>query len=125
MPRPDLGGRADVDDPVAFHVEGPVFDQTQLRGELAPPRCRGASQGEEFRRMHDEEGSRSRGLLPFRRANLVRSGRAHGNFFTPTGSGRTTKALPPAARIASAVFSGRSVRATMLPPPPAPVSFAP
>jgi hypothetical protein len=74
--------------------------------------------------MQKEERRRGRRTLPAGGADLVRP-HGHPSFATPRGSDWTMNAFPPAARIAAAVTEGRSVNATMLPPPPAPVNFAP
>src|SRR3990170_2626382 len=125
MPRNDLRGRTHVDDPFPFDEDGAVLDDAELSPRLAGPRAGRAPQGEHLRRMEDEEGPWADRSVPARRADLVGARSHHGSGVTPTGSERTMNALPPALRIACAAFSGSSEMATMLPPPPAPVSFAP
>ena len=120
----DLGRQADVDDAIPLRVHGPVLDETEFARGLPRPGTRGSSQREEFGRMQDEERCRCRRTFPAGGAHLVRP-HGHPSFATPRESDWTMNAFPPAARMASAVTEGRSVKATMLPPPPAPVNFAP
>src|SRR2546425_6256846 len=86
---------------------------------------RRSAQGEQFGRVDHEEGPGFRRSFLAGRADLVGLDPSHEKLATPIGSDLTTNAFPPAARIASVVSAGRSESATMLPPPPAPVSFAP
>src|SRR6267143_3423015 len=123
MPGQHICGGPDVDERLPFRVQGPVLDDAEFVGRLARPRACRASHGQEFRRLQDEEGFGLRWDLPRGRTDLVRP-RSHRSFVTPAGSDWTMKAFPPARRMASAVTEGRSVKATMLPPPPAPVSLA-
>src|SRR5439155_20343553 len=120
----DLGRRADVNDAIPLRVHGPVLDESQLACGLPPPGIRGPSQREELGRMQDKERRSRRRTFPAGGADLVRP-HGHPSFATPRESDWTMNAFPPAARMASAVTEGRSVKATMLPPPPAPVNFAP
>ena len=124
MPSQHLVGRPDVDEARAFRVHGAVLDDPQVLRRLVGARPLGAAEGEKFRRVHDQEGRRRRRTFPEGGTDLV-GAPFHPIFATPRESAWTTNDFPPAARIASAVLEGRSVKANMLPPPPAPVSFAP
>src|SRR3990172_414143 len=127
--RRQLARLADLADQAVGREQRAVPEDSQVP-HLPPPAgpCM-AGQGDELRCVHYKEGGGGRGLRstrhrPLRREDLVMPP-AHGSIVAPLHSPCTTNALPPAVVIARAVRSGSSVNATMLPPPPAPVSFPP
>src|SRR5437867_3706790 len=119
------GGRPDVRDSLVFGIEGSILDEADVLRPFASAQAYGSLQREQLGRVDHEEGSRSGHPFLAGRADLVGLDPPHQRVATPVGSDLTTNAFPPAARIASTVSWGRSDSATMLPPPPAPVSFAP
>src|SRR2546426_7296433 len=125
MPPEDVRGRPALHDVFPFGVDASILDEPEVLRHLPPAGTRGSLQRDQFGRVDDEEGPRSGQPFVAGRANLVGLGPSHERVATPIGSDLTTNAFPPAARIASTVSVGRSESATMLPPPPAPVSFAP
>src|SRR2546422_3698969 len=117
--------RPHIDNPLAFNVDGAILHEAEISRRFAAPRTRRSAKRDELRGVdHEERLRRTRAFLAGL-SDLVRPGRLHPRVVTPAGSDRTMNAFPPAARIAAAVSWGRSESATMLPPPPAPVSFAP
>ena len=124
----DLAGVADLPDPPAFNVHGAVRHDPEVP-HLLPAAGSGpwAPEGDELGGVDDEQARARRCGGGTRRAGLHHLVRApdHGEASSPRGSVSTRNAFPPAAWIAPRTSSGLSVSANMLPPPPAPVIFAP
>src|SRR5256712_609449 len=125
MSAEDVRSRPDVHDSFTFGVDGSILDEPEVLRHFAPAGARRSSQRDQLGRVDDEEGPLSGRPFVAGPADFVGLGPSHERVATPIGSDLTTNAFPPAARIASTVSAGRSESATMLPPPPAPVSFAP
>src|SRR2546422_3069790 len=125
MSTEDVRGRTDVDNPLALGVQGSILYDPEFAGRFVSAGARPAAQGEEFPCVLTPTGWGFLRSFLAGRADLVGLDPSHEKLAPPIGSDLTTNAFPPAARIASVVSAGRSESATMLPPPPAPVSFAP
>src|SRR2546425_13318395 len=125
MSAEDVRSRPDVHDSFTFGVDGSILDEPEVLRHFAPAGARRPLERDQLGRVDDEEGPRSGRPFVAGPADFVGFGPSHETVATPIGSDLTTNAFPPAARIASTVSAGRSESATMLPPPPAPVSFAP
>src|SRR2546428_230383 len=125
MSAEDVRSRPDVHDSFTFGVDGSILDEPEVLRHFAPAGGRRALERDQLGRVDDEEGPRSGRPFVAGPADFVGLGPSHEKGATPIGSDLTTKAFPPAAPIAPTLSPRPSPSATMLPPPPAPVSFAP
>src|SRR6266571_4006950 len=111
-----LRSRTDVDDPLALRVQGPILHDPEFAGRFVSAGARRAAQGEQFRRVGDEEGpgfrrsasNPSRVIRPISRTAFAARGDRSTRSLTFATSGPVAALIPVLPMTKSR--GGRSVR---------------